>query len=82
VATLGLAAVVAEHGNVNAISDAGTAAHLTHAALAGAALNVRANAKEIKDRPTATAWLQELAGLENRAAEALAVIERAVAERH
>jgi formiminotetrahydrofolate cyclodeaminase len=81
VATLGLAAVVAEHGNVNAASDAGTAAHLTRAALAGAALNVRANAKEIKDRPTANAWLQELAGLENRAAEALAVIERAVVER-
>jgi glutamate formiminotransferase/formiminotetrahydrofolate cyclodeaminase len=82
VATLGLAAVVAEHGNVNAISDAGTAAQLTRAALAGAALNVRANAKAIKDRPTANAWLQELAGLETRAGEALAVIERAVADRH
>jgi glutamate formiminotransferase/formiminotetrahydrofolate cyclodeaminase len=81
VATLGLAAVVAEHGNVNAASDAGTAAQLSRAALAGAALNVRANAREIKDRPTASAWLQELAGLETRAAEALAIVERAVAER-
>jgi glutamate formiminotransferase / formiminotetrahydrofolate cyclodeaminase len=82
VATLGLAAVAAEVGNVKAISDAGTAAQLSRAALAGAALNVRANANAIKDRPTANAWLQELAGLETRAAEALAVIERMIAERH
>ena len=82
VATLGLAVVVAEHGNLNAISDAGTASHLARAALGGASLNVRANAAVIKDRPMAAAWLQELAGLEARAGDALASIERVAAERH
>src|SRR5262249_1579194 len=48
VATLGLAAVVAERGNVNAYSDAGSAAYLARAALSGAALNVRANANAVK----------------------------------
>jgi glutamate formiminotransferase / formiminotetrahydrofolate cyclodeaminase len=78
VATLGLAAVVAEHGNVNAFSDAGSAAYLAKAALTGAALNVRANATAVQDRPTATSWLKELSGLEARANDALAVIDRVV----
>jgi glutamate formiminotransferase/formiminotetrahydrofolate cyclodeaminase len=78
VATLGLAAIAAEHGNVNAVSDAGSAAHLAQAALAGAALNVRANAAAVKDRATAASWLKELAGLEARADDALAAVERAV----
>jgi glutamate formiminotransferase/formiminotetrahydrofolate cyclodeaminase len=81
VATLGLAAIAAEKGNVNAISDAGSAAHLARAALAGAALNVRANAQVVKDRAAAGAWLKELAGLEARANDALAAIERAVREK-
>jgi formiminotetrahydrofolate cyclodeaminase len=81
VATLGLAAIAAEKGNVNAISDAGSAAHLARAALAGAALNVRANAQVVKDRAAGGAWLKELAGLEARANDALAAIERAVREK-
>jgi glutamate formiminotransferase/formiminotetrahydrofolate cyclodeaminase len=81
VATLGLAAIVAERGNVNAISDAGSAAHLANAALAGAALNVRANAAAVHDRPTAASWLKELVGLEARATDALAVIDQVVRER-
>ena len=81
VATLGLAAVVAEHGNVNAISDAGSAAYLAQAALNGAALNVRANAAAVQDRPTAASWLKELSGLEARADDALAVIDRVVQDR-
>jgi glutamate formiminotransferase/formiminotetrahydrofolate cyclodeaminase len=78
VATLGLAAVVAERGNVNAFSDAGSAAYLAKAALAGAALNVRANAAAVQDRPTAASWLKELSGLEARANDALALIDRVV----
>ncbi len=81
VATLGLAAVVVERGNVNAISDGGTAAHLARAALSGAALNVRANAAAIKDRAAAAAWLRELTGLETRADEALEGIIRTLRER-
>ena len=78
VATLGLAAVVAEHGNVNAFSDAGSAAYLAKAALTGAALNVRANATAVQDRPTAANWLKELSGLEVRANDALSAIDRVV----
>jgi len=81
VATLGLAAIVVEKGNINAISDGGSAAHLARAALAGVGLNVRANARAVKDREAATAWLQELHGLETRAEEALAEIERTLRER-
>jgi len=78
VATLGLAAVVAEYGNVNALSDAGSAGYLAKAALTGAALNVRANATAVQDRPTAANWLKELSGLEARANDALAIIDRVV----
>ena len=78
VATLGLAAVVAERGNVNAFSDAASAANLAKAALTGAALNVRANAAVVHDRPTAAIWLKELSGLEARANDALGSIDRVV----
>jgi glutamate formiminotransferase/formiminotetrahydrofolate cyclodeaminase len=81
VATLGLAAIVAEKGNLNALSDAGSAAHLSRAAFAGAALNVRANAAALQDRAMAAAWLKELSGLEARAAETLEGIERTLRER-
>jgi formiminotetrahydrofolate cyclodeaminase len=81
VATLGLAAVIAEKGNVNALSDAGSAAYLAKAALAGAALNVRANAAVVKDREAAAAWLKEISGLEARANDALAAIDRTLRER-
>jgi glutamate formiminotransferase/formiminotetrahydrofolate cyclodeaminase len=81
VATLGLAAIAAERGNLNAISDAGSAAHLAKAALAGAALNVRANAAAIQDRAIAGSWLKELQGLEARANDALAAIDRTLRER-
>jgi glutamate formiminotransferase/formiminotetrahydrofolate cyclodeaminase len=81
VAAMGLAAIAAEHGNLNAISDAASGAHLARAALAGAALNVRANAAAIQDRRTAEAWLKEIAGLEARAAETLDGIERTLRER-
>ena len=81
VATLGLAAIAAEKGNVNALSDSGSAAYLAKAALSGAALNVRANAAAIKDREAAAAWLKELSGLEARANDALAAIDRTLRER-
>jgi formiminotetrahydrofolate cyclodeaminase len=81
VAILGLANVVAEKGNVKAVPDAATAAYLARAALSASAVNVRANASEIRDRDTAAAWLKEVSGLEARAGDALAAVERALRER-
>lgn len=81
VAILGLAQMAAEKGNLNAAPDAATAGYLARAALTGAALNVRVNAAALRDRQTVAAWLKEVAGLEARAGDALAAIERAVRER-
>jgi glutamate formiminotransferase/formiminotetrahydrofolate cyclodeaminase len=78
---LELAAQAAEHGNVNALSDAASAAYLAQAALRGAALNVRANATAISDQALAASWLAALGAEEARAAPALAAAERQVRER-
>ena len=66
---LGLAAVVAEKGNANAVSDAGTAAGLALASARAAALNVRINAGLVKDREAAKFWLDEVAMLEHTLSE-------------
>ena len=58
-----------EAGNINALSDGGSAAALAQAALTGAGLNVRINARELEDKPAAQALLDELAALEQQAAE-------------
>ena len=42
--------VAAEKGNINTITDAGVAAHALTAAIEGAALNVRINLGNIKDK--------------------------------
>jgi len=44
------AKVAAEKGNINSITDAGVAAHALMAAIEGAALNVRINLGNIKDK--------------------------------
>lgn len=66
VAVLELARTAAGLGNVNALTDAGTAAYLARAAFEGAALNVRVNADQVTDREQATAWLEELGKLRER----------------
>ncbi|MFD1702353.1 methenyltetrahydrofolate cyclohydrolase [Methylopila henanensis] len=55
-----LSAEIAEIGNLNVISDAGVAVQSAYAGLMSAALNVRVNAKSIKDRDFAEARLAEL----------------------
>jgi glutamate formiminotransferase / formiminotetrahydrofolate cyclodeaminase len=45
-----LALAVAERGNTNAITDAGVSALLAHAAVRGAAYNVRVNVQALEDR--------------------------------
>ena len=57
------------HGNLNAISDAGSAAALAGAALSGAALNVRINAPGLDDRSTAAGLLEEIGEIEIRGAD-------------
>ena len=81
VAVLELARRAVQAGNVNAITDAGTAAHLARAAVAGAALNVRVNVAALKDRARAAAWLVELAELERRAEVLVTEVQTIVEER-
>ena len=78
---LGLAAIVAERGNANAISDAGSAANLALAAVRAGALNVRINAGSVKDRETAKLWLNEIASLEHSAAATFEAISKIIRNR-
>ena len=55
-----LAAIAADKGNLNVISDAGVGALAAYAALRSAALNVYTNAKMITDKNFAEAKLKEL----------------------
>lgn len=78
---LELAQAVAEKGNTNSLTDAGSAAHMARAAVECAGLNVRINAASMTDQETARAWLTELADLRRRAAELEAAIASVVAKR-
>ncbi|MEK9164252.1 MAG: glutamate formimidoyltransferase [Chloroflexota bacterium] len=78
---LDLALLAAEKGNVNAVSDAGSAANLALAASRAAALNVRSNAAAVKDRDSAQVWLNEIAALETHAAQAAGAVQKVIRER-
>lgn len=65
---LELAVRVARLGNLNAISDAGSAAALARAALTGASLNVRVNCANLKDQQVVGDSLNHLKLLDQRAA--------------
>jgi glutamate formiminotransferase/formiminotetrahydrofolate cyclodeaminase len=58
-----LAAEVAETGNVNALTDAASAAAMAKAALTAASLNVKINAKSISDEQVAQDWMKALTAL-------------------
>lgn len=64
---LELAREVIALGNINAISDAGTAAALAWAGLEGALLNVRTNAKTLREKLKAHSLLTEAENLKNKA---------------
>jgi glutamate formiminotransferase/formiminotetrahydrofolate cyclodeaminase len=66
---LQLAIQAASLGNANAITDAGTAAALAQAAIAGAGYNVRINTLSMADQKAANQMLSELESIENRAAQ-------------
>jgi glutamate formiminotransferase/formiminotetrahydrofolate cyclodeaminase len=81
VEVLGLAQQVAAKGNLNAISDAGTAAALAQAALSGAGLNVRLNCQSLADPVAAQDFGAQIAALDGQAALLADQIKRALAER-
>ncbi len=77
-----LAAEAAEHGNVNALSDAISAAALALAGLTAAAANVRINAAALQQPQAAQPWLEELPALETRASASLARAQTALTTRN
>jgi glutamate formiminotransferase/formiminotetrahydrofolate cyclodeaminase len=76
-----MAVELAESGNVNAISDAASGAALAQAALTSAGLNVRINAANLADQPSAVRWVEELGEVEQRAGQKQAALKRILAER-
>jgi glutamate formiminotransferase/formiminotetrahydrofolate cyclodeaminase len=77
-----LAAVAAERGNTNAVSDAGVAALVAESACHGAVYNVRINVSSMTDKslgtPLATQAEQVLAAAARHAASATAAVERSI----
>ncbi len=73
-----LSDAAAEKGNLNVISDAGSAALCANAGLRSAALNVFINAKAIKDRDFAGKKIAEVNALLARAAETTESVYRTV----
>jgi glutamate formiminotransferase/formiminotetrahydrofolate cyclodeaminase len=81
VRVLELASQVIGAGNLNAISDGGAGAYLALAALRGAGLNVRINAKAMKNSQRAGRLLAELRELDNQAIRLIEGIECQLKER-
>lgn len=67
VEVLGLALEAARMGNVNAISDAASAAALARAALTGSSLNVRINCPNLQDQQAARSFINEINQLDHKA---------------
>jgi glutamate formiminotransferase / formiminotetrahydrofolate cyclodeaminase len=79
-----LAALVAEKGNTNAVTDAGVAALLAAASAKGAAYNVRVNVQALEDKSQGESLAREAAALAKKAADiadrATERVERALSE--
>ncbi len=80
-AALELALFVADKGNVNAVSDAATAAWMAMASIQSAALNVRVNAANLQDEAQRDAWLAELEAINARAHALLQEVQAGVERR-
>jgi glutamate formiminotransferase/formiminotetrahydrofolate cyclodeaminase len=78
---LRLAAEAAEQGNLNAISDAGSAAALAGASLGGAALNVRINAAALKDASMRQHLVEQIETIERQASHLQEEIRSQVSSR-
>jgi glutamate formiminotransferase/formiminotetrahydrofolate cyclodeaminase len=61
-----MAKEVAEKGNINAISDAGTAALMAKASFTAASLNVEINAREISEVELTKGWLEEITKMKEK----------------
>ncbi len=80
-AAMELAHLAASKGNVNAVTDAATAAWMAMAAIQGAALNVRINAASVEDEGLRRQWLGELDRILTRAQSLLAQTQEVAIER-
>ncbi|MCJ7623641.1 MAG: glutamate formimidoyltransferase [Anaerolineaceae bacterium] len=78
---LELAVSVAADGNINAISDAGSSAALSRAALTSASLNVNINLMDIQAQEKAKEMLEELSSLEQTAAQLEKEMQNVLSER-
>jgi len=78
---LELALLVASKGNVNAASDAATAAWMAMAGIQSAALNVRVNAAGIQDEARKEVWLAELEDIDTHAHMLLKEVQTVAAQR-
>jgi glutamate formiminotransferase / formiminotetrahydrofolate cyclodeaminase len=78
---LELALLVAGKGNVNAASDAATAAWMAMASIQSAALNVRVNAASLADTARKDAWLTEVREIDTRAQTLLEEVQAVVTQR-
>ncbi|HQV94614.1 MAG TPA: glutamate formimidoyltransferase [Anaerolineales bacterium] len=76
-----LAIKCAEHGNLNAISDALSGFAMSRASLTAAAYNVRINVHSLPDKSAGDEYLKELAELEKKADNLEANIRKVMKER-
>lgn len=76
-----LALQAASNGNINAITDAGSASALAHAALTCAAYNVRTNLLSLEDQKAVADLKDELRSLEAGSIEQEELMRKALAER-
>jgi formiminotetrahydrofolate cyclodeaminase len=76
-----LAETVCKSGNMNAITDAATAAQLAAASLTGAAANVSINLNELDDEKSKAEFGQELISLKSEKEAILTRVAQIVTER-
>ncbi len=76
-----LALLVASKGNINAISDAGTAGAFAKAVVSGAGLNVRINCKNLTDQKSAQKYLKEIRLIESQVSEKSQSLQKVLKER-
>ncbi|MFQ5944690.1 MAG: glutamate formimidoyltransferase [Anaerolineae bacterium] len=81
VRVLELAQKLAEQGNPNAASDAGTAAYLAQAAIRAAAANVLANTASIQEKDVGEAFQGQIRALEAQAEALVDAVEGIMAEK-